>query len=66
MVTLITDGSPRAFKLQNQLDEAEITYEIQTARRNDTPQLIVENKVLNFTKAQRWIKKKVKENGEIC
>ena len=45
-ITLLTDGSTRA----NELIE------------HDLPILVIDNKELNFTKAQRWIKKRVKEN----
>ena len=66
MIKLLTDGSRQSYQLIDQLDEAGLSYEIETTMRNDAPLLIIDNKELNFTKAQRWIKKqKVKENDSI-
>ena len=62
-ITLLTDGSPRANNLIKLLDESGQSYEIKSNNtRRDLPILVVNNKELNFTKAQRWIKKRVKEN----
>ena len=66
MIKLLTDGSRQSYQLIDQLDEAGLSYEIETTMRNDAPLLIIDNKELNFTKAQRWIKKqKVKDNDSI-
>lgn len=63
-ITLLTDGSTRANELIELLDESGESYELNADNtRHDLPLLIVDNKTLNFTKAQRWIKKRVKENG---
>ena len=65
-ITLITDGSTRANELIELLDESGESYEINANNiRHDLPILVIDNKELNFTKAQRWIKKRVKENGDI-
>ena len=64
-ITLITDGSPRANELIELLDESGESYELNADNtRHDLPLLIVNDKELNFTKAQRWIKKRVRENGD--
>ena len=66
MIKLLTDGSRQSYQLIDQLDEAGLSYEIETTMRNDAPLLVIDNKELNFTKAQRWIKKqKVKDNDSI-
>lgn len=65
-ITLITDGSTRANELIELLDESGESYELNANNiRHDLPILVIDNKELNFTKAQRWIKKRVKENGDI-
>ena len=64
-ITLITDGSTRANELIELLDESGESYEINANNiRHDLPILVIDNKELNFTKARRWIKKKVREHGE--
>ena len=62
MVKLISDGSRQSYQLIDQLDKTGISYEIETSERNDAPLLIVNDKILNFTKAQRWIKKHREEH----
>ena len=65
MIKLLSDSSKQSYQLIDQLDETGISYEIETSERNDLPRLIVDNKELNFTKAQRWIRKQVKDDGDI-
>ena len=64
-ITLLTDGSSRVRELTRLLDESGIGYETQENKtRHDLPILIIDNKELNYTKALRWIRKKVREYGE--
>lgn len=65
MVKLLTDGSRQSYQLIDQLEETGISYELETTERKDAPLLIVNNKELNFTKAQRWIRKQVKDDGDV-
>lgn len=65
MIKLLTDGSRQSYQLIDQLDEAGLSYEIETTMRNDAPLLIIDNKIMNFTKAQRWIRKQVKDDDSI-
>ena len=63
-ITLLTDGSNDR-QLVMLLEESGLEYETQFNNiRHDLPILVIDNKELNFTKAQRWIKKKVREHGE--
>lgn len=64
MITLLTNDSPRSYELMATLDEAEITYELKPTQRYDAPILIINNKELNFTKAQRWIRKRGDRSGD--
>ena len=64
MIKLLSDSSKQSYQLIDQLDETGISYEIETSERNDLPRLIVDNKELNFTKAQRWIRKQVKDDDK--
>lgn len=64
MVKLISDGSRQSYQLIDQLDKTGISYEIETSERNDLPLLQIDNKLLNFTKAQRWIRKQVKDDDK--
>lgn len=58
MIKLLTDSSRQSYQLIDQLDKAGIIYEIEKTDRKDLPILIINNKELNFTKAQRWIRKR--------
>ena len=63
-IMLLTDGSNDR-QLVMLLEESGLEYETQFNNiRHDLPILIVNDKELNFTKAQRWIKRKVREHGE--
>ena len=63
-ITLLTDGNNDR-QLVMLLEESGLEYETQfNNTRHDLPILIVNDKELNFTKAQRWIKKRVRENGD--
>ena len=64
MIKLLSDGSKQSYQLIDQLDETGISYEIETSERNDLPLLQIDNKLLNFTKAQRWIRKQVKDDDK--
>ena len=64
MIKLLSDGSKQSYQLIDQLDKTGISYEIETSERNDLPLLQIDNKLLNFTKAQRWIRKQVKDDDK--
>lgn len=65
MITLLTNDSPRSYELMAALDEAEITYELKPTQRYDAPILIVNDKEYRFTQALKFIRKRVKEHGDI-
>lgn len=64
MIKLLTDGSRQSYQLIDQLEQAGISYELETSERKDLPLLIVNDKELNFTKAQRYIRR-VKHDGDV-
>lgn len=64
MVVAYLNGSYESFNLVHQLDDREIPYEAKNQLEAhefgfyDLPVLIVGNKVLNYKKALKWLKKK--------
>lgn len=64
MVVAYLNGSYESFNLVHQLDDREIPYEAKNQFEAhefgfyDLPVLIVGNKVLNYKKALKWLKKK--------
>ena len=64
MVKLLTNGSRQSYQLIDQLEKAGVSYELETSERKDLPLLMIDNKTLNFTKAQRWIRKRVKDDDK--
>lgn len=64
MVIAYLNGSYESFNLVHQLDDREIPYEAKNQIEAhefgfyDLPVLIVGNKVLNYKKALKWLKKK--------
>lgn len=65
MITLLTNNSPRSYELMAALDEAEIEYEVKQTQRADAPILIVNDREYRFTQALKFIRKRVKEHGDI-
>ena len=63
MVTIYYDGSYESFNLVRQLDDREIPYEAKNQQDAhefgfyDLPMLVVGNKVLNYKRALKWLKK---------
>lgn len=65
MITLLTNNSPRSYELMSALDEADVEYEVKETKRHDAPVLIVLDKEYRFNQAFKWIRKRVKKNGDI-
>ena len=65
MITLLTNNSPRSYELMAALDEVEIEYELKPTQRTDAPILIVNDREYRFTQALKFIRKRVKEHGDI-
>jgi len=63
MVIGYFDGSYESFNLVHQLDDREIPYEAKNQQDAhefgfyDLPMLVVGNKVLNYKRALKWLKK---------
>ena len=69
MITLYTIGCPQCFVLENKLDKAGLTYtkiedieQIQATGYNTVPVLVVDNEVMNFVTANKWLNGVIK-NG---
>lgn len=69
MIILYTIGCPQCLVLENKLDKAGLTYtkiedieQIQAAGYNAVPVLVVDNEVMNFVTANKWLNGVIK-NG---
>lgn len=69
MITLYTIGCPQCLVLKNKLDKAGLTYtkiedieQIQAAGYNAVPVLVVDNEVMDFVTANKWLNGVIK-NG---
>lgn len=69
MITLYTIGCPQCLVLENKLDKAGLTYtkiedieQIQVAGYNAVPVLVVDNEVMDFVTANKWLNGVIK-NG---
>lgn len=64
MVIAYLNGSCNSFSLVHQLDDREIPYEAKTELEaselgyRDLPILVVDNKVMKYKKAMKWLRKR--------
>lgn len=64
MIILYADDGANSFDIISTLDEKEIDYEIKGTREAekigflDLPVLVVDNKIMQYSKAKKWIKRK--------
>lgn len=63
MIVAYLDGSYESFNLVRQLDDRELSYEAKNQADAhefgfyDLPVLVVNDKILNYKKALKWLKK---------
>lgn len=64
MIILYADDGANSFNLISTLDEKEINYEIKGASEAERvgffelPVLVVDEKIMSYSKAKKWIKRK--------